>query len=420
MRKIYLLICMVSLLWTPYLISSQDNTTCTESIQLAIQTTSEACDGLGRNKACYGNKEIIVQSALPNTFTAVGDQMLVADITSMTLSPLDEITESWGVGLFKLVATNIDNTTPGQLVTMVAFGDTELIPTISNDIPDDFSDAEKIQSFTLQTGIGTTQCNQTPIDGVLIQSESGQVKVHFQLNTVDVILGSTLYVNTIANDAMYFYTLEGQASINLDNQIIVIPSGTFLRIGIDTHFLPTGEIGVPQVYESHLFDNLPLALLQDEVTLNTPEDVIQELLITQGLAFTLAMQTGEDEQTLEFDLTVTRPWVNTSIQLTQGQTITIKGSGMAKTCNHADCEPPYDQLASPLGLSGTECEDCLMSNVPEMLLIGKIGDNAPFSIGDEVTFTVKADGILYMAANDADYAYDDNEGIFNIEVIIQN
>jgi hypothetical protein len=98
---------------------------CLEIVESALNIAGEACDGLGRNQACYGNPLVEVDGTGDYTFDAVGDIADVVNLRSMSLSPFDDSTSQWGVSLFKIQA-NIPDTIPGQNVTMIAFGSTQV------------------------------------------------------------------------------------------------------------------------------------------------------------------------------------------------------------------------------------------------------------------------------------------------------
>jgi hypothetical protein len=102
---------------------------CPPFVEEAVVSAGEICTALGRNQACYGN--LLIEAA-PRTeaadfsFSTTGD---VADLNTLdTLQPqaLNLADETWGIALLQLQA-NLPDTLPGQNVTMVVFGDVNVI-----------------------------------------------------------------------------------------------------------------------------------------------------------------------------------------------------------------------------------------------------------------------------------------------------
>jgi len=102
--------------------------TCTAIIQEALVVVGEACAGIGRNQACYGNIQLAATpraGAPAFTFEQPGDLVNIADVETLRLSALDTDESSWGVALMQLQA-NLPDTLPGQNVTFLLFGDVEI------------------------------------------------------------------------------------------------------------------------------------------------------------------------------------------------------------------------------------------------------------------------------------------------------
>jgi hypothetical protein len=101
---------------------------CPTIVKTALDATNHVCSSTGRNQACYGNINLSVESQADTSsfsFTKPGDLVSVEGIKSLTLSPLDAKTETWGVALMKIQA-NLPDTLPGQNVVFVLFGDVQI------------------------------------------------------------------------------------------------------------------------------------------------------------------------------------------------------------------------------------------------------------------------------------------------------
>lgn len=101
---------------------------CTTLVKQALDATNEICDGTGRNQACYGH---VLVKAEPQPgldafqFDKVGEKVEVSALKSLHLSPMDTTAGTWGVSLMRLQA-NLPDTSPGENVTLLLFGDVEV------------------------------------------------------------------------------------------------------------------------------------------------------------------------------------------------------------------------------------------------------------------------------------------------------
>src|SRR3954466_10111411 len=75
-----------------------ETNTCQEILKQALSALDATCDGLGRNKACYGHNSIKAEAANNATlkFDTVGDYAAIQSIKSLTTSPLDADHGTWG------------------------------------------------------------------------------------------------------------------------------------------------------------------------------------------------------------------------------------------------------------------------------------------------------------------------------------
>jgi hypothetical protein len=101
---------------------------CPSLIEFALQSTDELCADTGRNQACFGHVDLSIEAqpdAVNFEFVDVGDIVDVASIQNLRLSTLDTSAGAWGVVLMRVQA-NLPNSIPGQNVTFMLFGDTEI------------------------------------------------------------------------------------------------------------------------------------------------------------------------------------------------------------------------------------------------------------------------------------------------------
>jgi hypothetical protein len=107
---------------------------CSAVVESALAATNEICEATGRNEACYGHLHLEAQpqdTTLPFDFSEVGDKIDIARLSTLRLSPLDEVNETWGVAMMRVQA-DIPDTMPDANVSLLIFGDVE----IRNAVPD--------------------------------------------------------------------------------------------------------------------------------------------------------------------------------------------------------------------------------------------------------------------------------------------
>jgi len=293
-----LLLCLA-----PMLVLAQSD--CPAIVQTALNSADEFCKDLGRNQACYGNVDLSAQPQPDVTdfrFEQTGDIVDVSTIQTMRLSPMDEAAGKWGVAVMKLQA-NLPDTLPGQNVTFLLFGDVEL----ANAVPTDgSSDLKPMQAFYLKTGVGDSNCEEAPESGMLVQTPEGVGQVSFNINGVDVSMGSTVFFQVGGDEGMTISTLEGSAYVSAEEETQVIIPGTWVSIPMQfaeeeaeisaeapaaaapapgneiqlappdieelVFIKPAGKPGLPLSYEGRrdLIQALPFNLLEREIEVAPP------------------------------------------------------------------------------------------------------------------------------------------------------
>ena len=249
--------------------------TCPTRIEEALDQVDRLCNETRRNQACYGN--VYLEAELRTDygfeiFANEGDIVNVAALSTLDLSPYDVDTGAWGVSLMQLQA-NIPNTLPGQNVTFLLFGDVSL-----ENVAEDGTDAP-MQAFYLQTGIGDAPCAEAPESGLLVQTPEGIAEVSFNINGVDVAVGSTVLFQVEAENEMIVTTVEGAAGLRMDESWFPVLAGTRVRFPVDNRLRPSGMPDYPESYADAPLDRLPIRLLDREIEIERPldEDTIEIL-----------------------------------------------------------------------------------------------------------------------------------------------
>jgi uncharacterized protein YraI len=125
MRKVLFVSLVIIFCIAPIVAAQAD---CPAVVTAALNTATDACAGLERNQACYGNVTLQAtprEGAPEFSFEQAGDVVSVTDIDSLRLSSMSVTDETWGVALMQLQA-NLPDTLPGQNVTVVLFGDVQI------------------------------------------------------------------------------------------------------------------------------------------------------------------------------------------------------------------------------------------------------------------------------------------------------
>ncbi len=129
-----------------------------------------------------------------------------------------------------------------------------------------------MQAFSFSTGIGQTNCEQAPQDGILIQTPEGAGQINLRANEVDIQLGSTAFLQAQPNGNMTVSVVEGEGHVTADGKTVAVPAGTQVLIPMDANLHPAGQPGDAQPYDAALVRPLPVALavLPLQITIALP------------------------------------------------------------------------------------------------------------------------------------------------------
>jgi hypothetical protein len=196
---------------------------------------------------------------------------------------MDETSSTWGVVMMRLQA-NLPDTLPGQNVTFLLFGDVELTSAVTEENSDEYT---PMQAFYLATGLGDSQCAEAPESGLVVQTPDGVGEVAFNVNGVDISMGSTVQFQAQRGGEMNVRTLEGAASLTFDGESQPILAGSEIRLPLDQDLRPQGPPPPPVPYDAeHLPPNGIIGALDRPIEFAPPlaEGDIQQAqqMIAQG------------------------------------------------------------------------------------------------------------------------------------------
>ena len=179
-----------------------DDLTCSQIVAAALQTADPACEGLGRNQACYGNHlvEAQFQQGIQATFDSAGDFAQLQGLRLISTSPLDETQSLWGIAMV-MAQADLPETLPGQNITFLFYGGA----TLDNVSP-------TMEAVIVSTGFGSATCAGAPSAAVLLQSPDG-TKSTMNINGASVTLGSTIHITAVRNDVLTLAVVNGTALV---------------------------------------------------------------------------------------------------------------------------------------------------------------------------------------------------------------
>lgn len=468
-RSIWLLMVTISMVG---LVSAQTDS-CPAIVQAALEAVGDACRDIGRNEICYGNNSLTALDFLDAPVEAlsdVGDSTEIFDIASIATTPFDLNSSTWGVAILVLQA-DLPDTLPGQNVTFVVFGDTEIV----NDV---VPEAQRVDSLSatstgginLRSGagtnfdiVGTLAFNEAVSiigrnasgDWVQIEFEDSSAWVFASLLTID---GNPTLLNVVGDSENSDYSATMQA-FSLSTGIgqaacsEVPPDGVLIQAPTDTtvHFLINGievEIG-STVFVQYIGGVLVVTNLEGSVTV-TNSGVTQ--VIEPGYSVFVSVA-GEPGAPVEFAyddfaalplILLPEPigipvlvrsdntWQTTGIAVEAGDTFTLLTGGIVNFWDNCDAEKvamgqpdiDCDSLifdpagGDPVNMNG-EILGSVMSffpvpSAPPHSLVGRIGSST-FFVGNGGDFIAETSGTLEFRTNDIDL---NNSGAYFVSVVL--
>jgi hypothetical protein len=179
---------------------------CQKLIDRALAASSDLCNRIGSDQACYGNNTVIAR-LIPGSaqqFAAPGDIVGVNQIQSISASVLDPALNEWGIAIFKVIS-NLPRSLPGETVTLVVFGNT----TVEN--------SGSLETYYFYSGLGQVACDQIPFDGLMVTMPEG-TGIHFVVNGSELTLMGNASLRAEQNGSMDVSLYSGSGSIAADGQ----------------------------------------------------------------------------------------------------------------------------------------------------------------------------------------------------------
>lgn len=206
-----------------------EEVTCEELIARAMEVSEQSCQRIGTNEVCYGNNQIDsdLVDLSPDAFAQVGDVLSILNLGSLRASPLDLVNEVWGVAVFRLLA-NMPGTIPGQTVTFLGFGNTE----IDNESGD-------MSAFYFSTGFGGIKCHGVDFDGLQIDVPEG-AGIVFKANGVELSLQGNAIMTARPGEQMDVTMVTGSGTVTANGVTQQVGAGSVVTIPMNENLDPSG------------------------------------------------------------------------------------------------------------------------------------------------------------------------------------
>jgi hypothetical protein len=149
-----------------------------------------------------------------------------------------------------------------------------------------------MQAFYFRSGIADAQCEEAPDSGLLIQTPEGAGEIFLLVNEVRVQLGSTAYLQAQAESTLDIYLIEGAGRAEAFDEAQFIPAGTVVSVPLDADLTASGPPGEPQPYDQTALASLPIAGLEQPITIAEP--LAESQILTGDVAINLTWDNGAD------------------------------------------------------------------------------------------------------------------------------
>ncbi len=248
------------------------NLSCQQLVEEAMRESDEYCRDIGTNQLCYGNFAVeadLLQNANA-TFSQRGDVIDVDILRRLSAAPLDLVRQAWGIAVFKVTA-NLPRSLPGQVVTVLVFGNT----TLDKDQPG-------LHTFYFFSDTGQVICDEVPFDGLFVSMPDGAGAV-FTINGAELVLSGTASITATRGGEMTISLYSGTAQVTSNGQGQIFGPGQQVSIPLG------GENGAEAVGPP----SEPAPLSEDDLmlacTLN-PAECVQDPIPTVSMTDLAATQ----------------------------------------------------------------------------------------------------------------------------------
>lgn len=243
------LIGVISTLILTVMVIAQDS--CPAIVTETILDLQEVCSDTGRNQLCYVNNQIVLETSADNVDFALPGDILDIELVDTIQTIVDSDDEAYGIALM-LVQANVPDSLPGQNVTFLLFGDTQVTHS------DTESAYTAMQAIYFSTGIGQLNCNDVPQSGLLIQTPEFDEPIELIINGAEISLSSTAFITAELDSEMTIYIVEGEGIVSAENESVVVPEGASTTLALDENLNAMSTPSNPEPYTEDNVVHLPI------------------------------------------------------------------------------------------------------------------------------------------------------------------
>ncbi len=324
------------------------NPACPALVELALSQVGNNCADLGHNSACYGFNKLSAsfnQSVDPNFFTRPADRADLATFQTIQTAPLNLGLGQWGIAVMNVQA-NVPNTLPGQAVTFLLLGDSDIenaveasgdtvqtVTVILQATTDLRSGAQAGSDVLGNLAAGTVvDANAISQDGSAIRlvTDSGGGWVNREAVNPNPTLDKLPKVKPNSDSPMQSFYFRTRPGGNLDcaqtPSVLTIQSPQHIKVNLTANGadIEMGSLITLQVLADGVTMQLTTLEGQAIVAKGTPDEVVVPAGSTTTHCLSPAQNLGDDgkanDQILGTNCKWTQPRSATVFELEQGQT----------------------------------------------------------------------------------------------------
>jgi hypothetical protein len=439
---------------------------CPIRVEEILTAAGDACGGLGRNEACYGNTNVSATWRVDDApdFSQLGDIADITDMQTLITSPLNDESGDWGVALLSLAA-NLPDTLAGQFVRFVIYGDVELMNEVEPELVSaPILSAAATDIANVRRGPGTNFAvvgglqagdeisvlgRNSAGDWLQFNADGETAWVFAELVMVDGDIDSLRVAEAGADRSLYrapmqaFRLSTGIGDITCedvprDGVLVQAPQNTTVNFLINGVEVNVGSTGLLMVDDDGFLTVNTLA-----GTIEISSEGESQMVEPGFSASASADEPPSEPEPYDYEAVRRAPvellpdpvnipvvvmgtavWPDSGIMVEAGQTFTITATGAVNPCVNLTLDvcvpyPPEGGLGTPNELDPGHL---LTYPVPDGMLaslVGRIGDEGEaFMIGAGGSFTVDSDGMLQFMIND--WPPENNAGAFVVIVDIED
>lgn len=161
-----------------------------------------------------------------------------------------------------------------------ARGPVSSLVVLNDDLDADRIDYAPMQAFYFSSGVGDAQCNEAPLDGMLIQTPEGAGEIELVINEAKVQVGSTIFLRAIPGEFLRIAVLAGEIRVTVAGQTVIAPAGTEVVIPLNREGVVDGPPEL-EVYDEDDVAALPVGVLPERVRIAAPlsPSELEEVLV---------------------------------------------------------------------------------------------------------------------------------------------